>query len=486
MGNAASGTLPFKVSDKVEFDIPQGVCELLKAVRTDKDELPVSIFKYAKPSSRHAIALRHWHKLRVLKHPYVISYIDGVELDDSIMVVTEDTVPLKNYIKSRMSGSGEASITSEEVIWGLKCICQAISFLHANCSVIHGFLGLHAIFVSKNGDWKVGCFDLMSNPCQSEDELFFSSNEGILSDKYRSPERNNIKSLPTPLPVDVYSLGVLLQEVFSLTGFEVPADLDQLCRRMMMSEARRRPSLALILKSPCFAGERMQMMSTLDELLLKSNAEASEALAQFSTPESISPISVELCSFKLMPCVGRILTTALEEFQLRDSREAARQSIQNTLKLLSLLGGNGKLSEAPFSRTCLAQVTTLWTLSDRAVRTALLRTLPAIVAFIPATVVNGKVFDSLLNGFADNNLKMREDTLKSLVCLLDKLDEKNLQDKLVRCMCGLQADAEAAIRTNATIFLGRIAPKLKDAIKAKVLCSAYAKAIKDPFIHCRY
>jgi hypothetical protein len=46
---------------------------------------------------------------------------------------------------------------------------------------------------------------------------------------------------------------------------------------------------------------------------------------------------------------------------------------------------------------------------------------------------------------------MREETLKSLVCLVDKLDERNLQDKLVRAVTTLQTDGEASIRTNAVM-----------------------------------
>lgn len=144
MGNAAQG-LPFRLADKQDLVMPGAVCELLRAVRTDKDEQPVSIFKYARPA-RQALATRHWHKLRTLKHPYVISYIDGVELDDSVMVVVEEVSPLKSYLKGRLN---EGGITSEEVIWGFKCVCQAVAFLHSNCNFIHGFLGMHALFVSK-------------------------------------------------------------------------------------------------------------------------------------------------------------------------------------------------------------------------------------------------------------------------------------------------------------------------------------------------
>lgn len=60
---------------------------------------------------------------------------------------------------------------------------------------------------------------------------------------------------------------------------------------------------------------------------------------------------------------------------------------------------------------------------------------------------------------------MREETLKCLVYIVDVLDDSILQDKLVRCVAGLQGDAEASIRTNATIFLGKLVPKLKDAVR---------------------
>lgn len=80
---------------------------------------------------------------------------------------------------------------------------------------------------------------------------------------------------------------------------------------------------------------------------------------------------------------------------------------------------------------------------------------------------------------------MREETLKCLVHVVDKLDEKHLQEKLVRCIVNLQKDSENSIRTNATIFLGRIARTLKEGVRARVLCAAYANAMRDGFVHCR-
>jgi hypothetical protein len=61
--------------------------------------------------------------------------------------------------------------------------------------------------------------------------------------------------------------------------------------------------------------------------------------------------------------------------------------------------------------------------------------------------------------------RMREETLKSLIYLVDKLQENMLQERLVKCVVNLQGDGEASIRTNAIIFLSRISPKLKEAVR---------------------
>ena len=118
-------------------------------------------------------------------------------------------------------------------------------------------------------------------------------------------------------------------------------------------------------------------------------------------------------------------------------------------------------------------------------RTALLKSLKNLITITPSSVVNNSIFDPMLSGFADSNVEMRQNTLFSLAHVVDKLDEKQMQDKLVRCITNLQSDGEASIRTNATIFLGRIASKLKEGVRVRIICPAIAKAMRDPFVHCR-
>lgn len=92
----------------------------------------------------------------------------------------------------------------------------------------------------------------------------------------------------------------------------------------------------------------------------------------------------------------------------------------------------------------------------------------------------------MLAGFSDSNGKLRESTLMALIYVVDKLDEHNLQDRLVKCIVNLQsADTEPSIRTNATIFMGKIAAKMKVNVRDRVLCNSLAKSMKDNFVHCR-
>lgn len=53
----------------------------------------------------------------------------------------------------------------------------------------------------------------------------------------------------------------------------------------------------------------------------------------------------------------------------------------------------------------------------------------------------------------------------NLIYIVDKLDESVLQDRLVRVIVNLQNDVEPSIRTNTTIFIGKIASRMKDSVR---------------------
>ena len=80
----------------------------------------------------------------------------------------------------------------------------------------------------------------------------------------------------------------------------------------------------------------------------------------------------------------------------------------------------------------------LFTVRDRAVRMQLLERIEGLVKHMDAGTINGPVFEALLAGFADTAKILRELTLKSMLALAPKLNEKNLTERLCRALAKLQ------------------------------------------------
>jgi hypothetical protein len=53
----------------------------------------------------------------------------------------------------------------------------------------HHYLGLHAIFVAKNGDWKIGALDLIVNMSVEVDYDYIKTYANLLTKPYICPER---------------------------------------------------------------------------------------------------------------------------------------------------------------------------------------------------------------------------------------------------------------------------------------------------------
>jgi SCY1-like protein 1 len=252
---------------------------------------------------------------------------------------------------------------------------------------------------------------------------------------------------------------------------------------MAIADPRKRPTADALLGSPLFNSEHLSLLASLGDLAIKPTAETITILTSLLPKLSLLPKPV--CVYKIIPAVSRILEISLKEFSNRDNRESSRQAIDQGLSLLSELSRLQKIEEGIFSQKCVPVICSLWALSDRSIRTSLLKTCKHLVPLVPAPVFNKQIFESMLAGFSDSNAKMREETLKNLIFVVDKLDEKQFQEKLVRCITSLQQDAEASIRTNVTIFLGKIASRLREAVRSKLLVTSFVKSMKDQFVHCR-
>lgn len=303
------------------------------------------------------------------------------------------------------------------------------------------------------------------------------------------PERKSLEDkslllakLP-PYYVDIYGLGRCIEKSYSTLDIDLPKNLSKYTSLMLHQDMKKRPSALKLSTCALFTSDHIKLLENIDELALKSSKEALDVIGGLEP--TVASISQSICSYKLLPNINRILQMALNDFPNRDSRESSRQSIQLSVMLLSKMAEVDKVDPDVFENTSVPLVVQLWAMSDRSVRTCLLQSLKQLAPMTSSYTINRSIFDHLLSGFSDSNAKLRETTLTSLMCVVDKLDDHQLNDKLVRCIVNLQNDQEASIRTNSTIFLGKIAPKLKEVTRARVLCASFAKAMKDSFLHCR-
>lgn len=129
-------------------------------------------------------------------------------------------------------------------------------------------------------------------------------------------------------------------------------------------------------------------------------------------------------------------------------------------------------------------ISKLFHVPDRGVRSILLNQVGFMTLHLDKNALNANVFEPLCSGFNDSSPALRELTLKATLGLVPSLTPPSLE-KLSRYLVRLQSDAETSIRTNAVIFIAKIAPHLSEVSKEKMLLPAYARAMKDMYGPCR-
>lgn len=483
LGGSPTG-IPYDLGESISYSVDYW--SLHEGTSKDKEvKETVTIFKFHKSDKAVAMKLslakQGWARLRTMKHPTILTYISGSEQEDAILLATEPAVPLDHWLKKQQDTS--QAITVDELTWGFKCLLEALNFVHTKCNLVHGLLSPSAVFVCQNGDWKLGLFDLACNLSNSDEEQIFKQFEHLQATPYRSPERrSNTWESKGAVPMDIYSLVQLFQYCLDQTRVETPSLLEPIFKKMLSAESGRRPVCAAVLRCPLFMSSYITVLELLTEISMKTPQESVELMASITKAE-VMPRTA--CQHKVLPFVGRNMMIAVNDFQNRDCRESCRSLAASSLSLLETFITKEFIEEEMFSKHIVPALISLWGIADRAIRTTLLKSLRALVKVTPTEIINKSIFDPLLSGFADSNAKMREETLKNLVYVVDKLEERLLQDKLVRCVTNLQGDQEASIRTNSTIFLGKISPKLKEAVRLRILCTAFTKSMRDSFVHCR-
>lgn len=413
-------------------------------------------------------------RLKSLRHPNVLQFINAAEMPDKLYIVTEACEPL-----DLKAVGGDTPEAESYLALGLHQLFSTVSFLNNDCQVVHGNICPSSIFITKSGDWKLGGFDLAWSYKEGIPYLV-KNNSHVVPDEYRPPSKSWMEVERAPSwATDAWMLGCLVYAVFN-NNFRsqeqlgnignIPELLRVAYGKLLATSPDKRLNAKEALKSPFFSNPLVESVEFLDKLVLKSVEEKVVFFMSFakSVGELRShPLQERVLKYKILPA----LTKAMEF-------GGAEQAFSHVLSASLQIGA--LLNEEDFTVMVAPSVRKLFASNQRGVRIQLLQNLDAYATNLTGSVVN-EIWPNLKTGFSDKTPQLRELTLKALVAFVPKLDPTIVDTEVMKFLAKLQKDPQASIRTNTTYCLGKIAPSLRPETQQRVLASAYTRALQDPF-----
>ncbi|KYQ93598.1 hypothetical protein DLAC_04973 [Tieghemostelium lacteum] len=460
-------SFPYNIGNPVSTYLGKSIWTLHSGTKKD-DGSPVSIFSFdkTKNQSKIDVAKNGFKRAKTIRHPNFLTYLDGIEMDSNIYIVTEPIQPLDDLID-------DIKKYDNAISWGIYQIAKALSFLNNNNNLAHGNINLTTIFVTKAGDWKLGSLDLVSDPKDLYSVL--KNHHDLIPVKYKPPEIlkglwSHLQESPS-YGIDSWMLGCLLYECYSgpMSKSEdvrdldnIPKQLHQQYQKCFSSKTESRLNPQKFLESSYFQNIFVETCVFLENITLKDNFEKESFYKKLDS--NIEKLPANICKFKIIPH----LLTAFEFGPIN-------------LKILGIiLKLSSNLTPEEYSTKIIPSILKWFASDDRALRINLLENLEHYIQHLSSDLINNQIFQHVVNGFNDNPT-LKEMTVKSMILFAPKLTEKTLT-QLLKYFAALQKDPLPGIRTNTTICLGRITEYLSDDLKKKVLIPAFSTALKDSFV----
>ncbi|PWY81854.1 ARM repeat-containing protein [Aspergillus heteromorphus CBS 117.55] len=474
---AKGSSFPYSLGDRV--DISDSIWTLHNATkREDSSTCSIFTFDVASNKSRLPLAKNAVRKSRTLRHPGVIKVLDTIETEANIYIVTERVVPLSWHVKRR-------SLSEETSKWGLYTVASTLKFINGDASSVHGIVRASSVFTSESGEWKLGGFDVLSS--MNDDNAVIYTYGSLVPDsaRYTPPEVAKggweaIKRHPLTA-IDSYGLGILVYEVFNgnFTGGEqvgkttnIPHGMQQSYKRLCTANPKLRLSPAHFVEQGKKSGGFFQttlirLTDDIESLGLKNDAERDEFVNELDGLSEDFP--EEFFKMKVLP-------------ELLKSVEFGGGGPKVLSAILKI---GAKLSPDEFNSRLTPVVVRLFGNPDRALRVCLLDNLPVMIDNLPQKIVNDKIFPQITSGFTDAAPVVREQTVKAVLPIINKLSDRVINGDLLKFLARTANDEQPGIRTNTTICLGRIAKNLGQGSRTKVLIAAFTRSLRDPFVHAR-
>ncbi|XP_077645729.1 N-terminal kinase-like protein [Lonchura striata] len=453
---------------------PAPLWRLLRG-RRKADGAPVSVFAHSlapggDPGAT-GLARAGLKRLRSLRHPNILGYLDSLETEQCLYLVTEAVTPLRRHLRLHPP-SGDAG--EQEVAWGLQRLLTALAFLGAS-GLVHHALGLDAVFVDPGGEWKLGGLERVA-----------ATSEGTPTRPPSDPPRpqdppelsNPSRGQGDPWAGDMWRLGCLIWEVFNgplprpgaLRSFgKLPPGLIPPFSELVAADPGARPGPGPLLErlqrpGAFLACALVRTGLFLEHFQVRDPSERRTFLQEL--PPLLESLPGPFRRHKLLPRL-------LEALELGSADASALPPLLQVAKVLD---------PPEYQERIVPVLVRLFSSPERGLRLRLLQLLEEFIEFLPDSTVDSQIFPHVAHGFLDSNPAIREQTVKSMVLLAPKLGEGRRGGELPRLLLRVQGgDALGPLRCNATLCLGRLAPHLPPQTRRRVLAPALARATRDPF-----
>ncbi|KAK4514742.1 uncharacterized protein ATC70_002345 [Mucor velutinosus] len=469
----------YSIGDKVGFYSDQSIWSLHHGTKKeDGSEVSIFVFDCQKNRDKAQLARNAFKRIRTMRHPDVLRYLDGIETEQSIMFVTDPVEPLSNQLNQDPD--------KNLVLWGLYKVANAIKFLNSDCDLVHGNVRVASIFTNKAGEWKLGGFELLCS--MKEESPIILTFGGIVPDaqRYATPEVKKsgwtaIKDLPNGA-VDSYHLGCLIYEAYnhrfettdslSTQKGSIPGNMQRIYTMLLNPSFRARASADMFLDEGLkprgfFSSDFVKVNLFLENISIKEQGEKEGFFRQLDS--TIDTFPSEFSKYKILP-------ELIKAFEFGSGGAKALSAIVKV---------GEHLSDEEYESVVIQPIIRMFASPDRAIRVSLLENMPKFIDHMTNKMITNQVFPHIATGFTDTIPIIREQTIKSILLIVPKLSERIINYELLKYLAKLQMDPEPGIRTNTVICLGKIAKYLSDSTRKKVLVSGFTRSLRDGFHHAR-
>ncbi|KAJ1952630.1 Nuclear aminoacylation-dependent tRNA export pathway component [Linderina pennispora] len=482
IGGSGIPDFHFTIGEAVEEYAGKSIWELHRA--NDKSEAAVFVFDKNRGSSYTAVAQNTLKRMRTIRHPGVLRYLEGTETADAIYIATEAVTPLAMHL--------EGDYSSELKRWGLYKISDTLRFINEDCKMIHANLSSSSVFVTRAGEWKLGGFEIMDT--QAGSEQIFRHYTSVLpgyaarmAPEFESQAWDKVTG-SKPGIVDGWYLACLIQQVYNSevhsaaqmsSQGKIPQPLWQLCQKLLTPNLRLRLSPAKFLQMASRPGGFLDspFITTslfLENIAVKDDDEKTEFFAGLHSV--IEGFPQDFSKYKILPELLKIM-----EFGGGDAKV-----------LSGIIRIGQEMDEEEYNQLISPAIVQLFSSNDRRLRFSLLEYMGSFIQAIPSSVVSKKVLPNFLSGFSDAAPAIREATVKASLAIAPKLSQKSLNSDLLKQLVRMIADPEPGIRTNTLVCIGKLCAAkegvldldgegVNDNSYKYVICPAVMQAFRDQF-----